>query len=83
MKLLSWNVRGFGRPKKRRRIRALLKERKIECAFFQETKKEGMSDDLVRLIWHVDEMEYMFVDEEGSAGGLLYVWKPYVFALSQ
>ncbi|XP_028097432.1 uncharacterized protein LOC114297236 [Camellia sinensis] len=83
MKLLSWNIRGFGRPEKRRRIRSLLKERKIDFAFFQETKKEGMSDDLVRSIWHVDELEYMVVNADGSAGGLLCVWKPSVFSLSQ
>ncbi|GMQ08300.1 hypothetical protein CsSME_00052089 [Camellia sinensis var. sinensis] len=82
MKLLSWNIRGFGRPEKRRRIRSLLKERKIDFAFFQETKKEGMSDDLVRSIWHVDELEYMVVNADGSAGGLLCVWKPSVFSLS-
>ncbi|KAL7197863.1 hypothetical protein ACSBR2_020393 [Camellia fascicularis] len=38
MKLLSWNVRGLGKAKKKGRIRKLLRERQVEIALFQETK---------------------------------------------
>lgn len=82
-KLLSWNVRGFGKPEKMRKIRGLLQERKIDFLFFKETKKDGMSRDMVRSVWPNDELEFMSVDTDGSAGGLLCVWRPLIFVLLQ
>ncbi|XP_028110763.1 uncharacterized protein LOC114309252 [Camellia sinensis] len=83
MKLLSWNVRGLGKSVKRRRVKLLLKDRKIDFVFFQETKKSEVTPDFVKSLWPVDEMEFMAVDSEGRAGGLLCIWKPTVFKLSQ
>ena len=83
MKLLSWNVRGLGNSVKRRWVKLLLKDRKIDFVFFQETKKSEVTPDFVKSLWPVDEMEFMVVNSEGRAGGLLCIWKPTVFKLSQ
>ncbi|XP_028120238.1 uncharacterized protein LOC114317674 [Camellia sinensis] len=83
MKFLSWNVRGLGKAEKRRRVKLLLKDRKIDFAFFQETKKTEVTPDFVKSLWPVDEMEFMVVNSEGRAGGLLCIWKPTAFKLSQ
>lgn len=82
MKLLFWNIRGFGKPGKRRKIRELLKERRVDLAFFQETKKGGLSRELVRSVWPDDNFEFLSVDADGSAGGLLCVWRPEAFVMS-
>lgn len=41
MKLLSWNVRGLGKPVKRRKIKNLFFERKVDMVLLQETKKQN------------------------------------------
>ncbi|XP_028085234.1 uncharacterized protein LOC114286280 [Camellia sinensis] len=81
MKLLSWNVRGLGKSIKRRKIKKLLFERKVDVALFQETKRPAVTDEFVRSCWPGEQMAYMAVDSEGAAGGLLCVWNPQVFQL--
>ncbi|XP_028076106.1 uncharacterized protein LOC114278281 [Camellia sinensis] len=82
MKLLSWNVREIGKPEKRGRIKRLLKDRHIDIVFLQETKKLVVSDNLARGLWGQRKMEFLSVDPEGTAGGLLCMWDPDVFQLS-
>ncbi|XP_028067566.1 uncharacterized protein LOC114270309 [Camellia sinensis] len=82
MKLLTWNVRGLGRKEKRSKIKRLLKDRGIDIALFQETKKASMSEMEIKEMWARDRMEYMIVDAEGSAGALLRIWDPRVFQMS-
>ncbi|XP_028060814.1 uncharacterized protein LOC114264401 [Camellia sinensis] len=82
MKLLSWNVRGIGKPEKRGRIKRLLKERHIDIVFLQETKKIVVSDNLARGLWGQRKMEFLSVDPEGTIGGLLCIWDPDIFQLS-
>ena len=48
MKLLSWNIRGLGKPEKKGRIKCLLKDRLIKIVFVQETKKTVVSANVVR-----------------------------------
>ncbi|XP_028120048.1 uncharacterized protein LOC114317506 [Camellia sinensis] len=40
-----------------------------------------MDDNFVKTIWPYEEVEFMAVDSEGSAGGLISIWKPQVFKL--
>lgn len=82
MKILSWNNRGLGRPKKKRRIKAVIKERKVDMVLLQETKRTNIQDQFVKSIWLYDLVASMNVDVDGSAGGLLCVWKPEVFSLA-
>lgn len=83
MKLLFWNIRGLGRPSKRRKIRTLLKERNIDMVFLQKTKKSELTLEVVRSIWPVEDMDYMSVNAAGLARGILCIWKPSVFSLSE
>ena len=73
MKLISWNIRGLGRPEKKRRIKAVIKERKVDMVMLQETKRANISNQCVKSIWPYDQVAYMNVDADGSAGGLLCV----------
>ncbi|XP_028101025.1 uncharacterized protein LOC114300334 [Camellia sinensis] len=81
MKILSWNVRGLGRPEKRGKIKRLVRERGVDVLFLQETKRRIMEDHFVKSIWPYEEMDYMVVDSVGSAGGLLSIWRPQIFEL--
>ncbi|XP_028113024.1 uncharacterized protein LOC114311158 [Camellia sinensis] len=83
MKLLSWNVRGLGRMEKRSKVKKLLKERSVDMVLFQETKKLEFSEEDVRSVWVRAKMEFMVVDAEASAGGLLCIWDPDVFQVKE
>ncbi|KAL7161405.1 hypothetical protein ACSBR2_041963 [Camellia fascicularis] len=36
----------------------------------------------VRSLWHIDSVEFMAMDADGSAGGLLCIWNPETFSLN-
>lgn len=82
MKALSWNIRGMGRPEKRRKIRKLLLDKKIDVALLQETKRSNMTAEMVKSVWPRDNLEFITVDAEGLAGELLCLWDPAIFQLS-
>ncbi|XP_028098837.1 uncharacterized protein LOC114298467 [Camellia sinensis] len=46
----------------------MLKERNVDVAMFQETKKSQISDVEVRTMWAGEKMEFMGVGAKGSAG---------------
>lgn len=81
MKPLSWNVRDLGRLVKRRRIKKILFDNKVDMVFLQETKKSDINTEAVRSIWAGEMMDFMTVDSDGAVGGLLCVWNPEVFQI--
>ncbi|CAL5344378.1 hypothetical protein CsSME_00032746 [Camellia sinensis var. sinensis] len=82
MKTLSWNIRGLGRPEKRRKVKEAIKDRKVDMVLLQEIKKANVLEQFVKSIWPHDLVGYMNVDADGSAGGLLCVLKPEIFSLA-
>ncbi|XP_028054758.1 uncharacterized protein LOC114258955 [Camellia sinensis] len=83
MIILSWNVRGLRRPEKRRKIKNLVRERKIDVLLLQETKRSKVDDKFLKSLWPWEELESMEVGAEGSAGGLLCLWNPKIFELKE
>ncbi|XP_028059521.1 uncharacterized protein LOC114263216 [Camellia sinensis] len=83
MKIMSWNVRGLGRLEKRRRVKQLIKEKRVDVVLFQETKSRDIDVPFVRSIWPWEKLEFMAANSDGSAGGLLSIWNPEVFSLSE
>ncbi|CAL5415768.1 unnamed protein product [Camellia sinensis] len=81
MNLMSWNIRGLGKSVKRGRIRKLICDRRVDFVLLQETKKTSISESEVRTLWGRRDMEFMAVDSEGLAGGLLCIWDPSLFQL--
>jgi hypothetical protein len=43
MKFLFWNIRGFGRPDRRRQIREYIKEEWLDGVGLQESMKENFT----------------------------------------
>lgn len=50
MIIVSWNVRGLGRPEKRLAVKKLVRRHKVEFLMLQETK---VSTNVVRIIHDV------------------------------
>lgn len=44
MKILFWNIRGFGQPARRRQIREYIAEESIDIIGLQETIKKDFSE---------------------------------------
>ncbi|XP_028121762.1 uncharacterized protein LOC114318984 [Camellia sinensis] len=82
MKIMSWNVRGLGRSDKRSRVKLLINKREVDVLLLQETKRSNIDEAFSRSIWPWEKMEFMAVDSDGSARGLLSIWNPNVFLLS-
>ena len=81
MKIMSGNVRGLRRPEKRSKIKALVKERKIDVLLLQETKRDNVDKKFVKSLWPWEEMGWVEVDAEGSASGLMCIWNTQIFEL--
>ncbi|GMI94969.1 hypothetical protein HRI_003166200 [Hibiscus trionum] len=81
--LISWNIKGLGRLEKARVVCNLIKERKPQILFMQETKIENLSRTLLRRMGCDRNFEFVFAPAEGSAGGLLSIWDPNCFEKSE
>ncbi|XP_028119190.1 uncharacterized protein LOC114316706 [Camellia sinensis] len=73
----------MGRKEKRSKIKKIVMERQVDIALFQETKKSKLTEEDVRSVWARGKMEYMGMDAEGSAGGLLCIWDPDIFQIKE
>lgn len=56
-------------------------ERKVDVLLIQESKRGSVDDSFVRSLWPLEEMGFVEVDAEGSAGGLICIWNPEIFEL--
>lgn len=81
MKIMTGNVRGLGRLEKRSRVRQIIKEMRVDVLLLQETKQSRIDELFAKSIWPWEMLEFMAVDSEGSAGGLVSLWNPEVFQL--
>ncbi|KAG2605021.1 hypothetical protein PVAP13_4NG076519 [Panicum virgatum] len=71
MRFLVWNVRGLGKPARRRQIREYIWQENIDVVGLQETIKEDFSPQLLqeidgglKFVWH-------WVPSRGRSGGIL------------
>lgn len=83
MKIISWNIRGLGRREKRRGIRRLLSQRKVDILFLQETKKDSINPNMVNSFWPSTNFDFASVNASGLAGGILCAWDLDVFSLDE
>ncbi|KAF5934424.1 hypothetical protein HYC85_030595 [Camellia sinensis] len=83
MILLSWNIRGLRRPEKRSKIKSIVRVRKVDVLLIQETKRSSVDENFAKSLWPWEELEYMEVGADGSAGGLLCLWNPQIFELKE
>jgi hypothetical protein len=74
MIVISFNVRGFGGRVKRRRVRELIREHKVDFLALQETKMEDISEKLCRSLWGSTDCAWAFFPSEGASGGILSIW---------
>ncbi|RVW32461.1 hypothetical protein CK203_081279 [Vitis vinifera] len=74
IRLLSWNVRGANDSSKRKLIKALIRNQKVDLFSLQETKIHAMTDGVVRSLNTGRFLEWGTLDASGSVGGILISW---------
>lgn len=74
MTVMSWNIRGLGKPEKRAAARKLVKKQKISLLLLQETKTSKDIDHVIQEIWGSRRCKFEWVPSEGASGGLIPVW---------
>lgn len=83
MKIMSWNVRGLGKREKRGKLKKLVRDRKIDILFLQETKLKSVNKFLIDTFWGHCDYDFMAMDAMESAGGILCIWNSDVFVLEE
>ncbi|GMJ08165.1 hypothetical protein HRI_004485700 [Hibiscus trionum] len=73
MKLLSWNVRGLGKPRARSRLHATLRDVRPSVIFLMETKLQAREMLRVRQRWGFQNG--IEVGSRGRSGGLCLAWR--------
>jgi len=75
MIVLSFNTRGVRGLLKRKKIRELVNDQRVDILAIQETKKEVISESLCRSLWGNDDFLWAFLLSVGNSGGILSIWR--------
>ncbi|KAL8544569.1 hypothetical protein ACS0TY_004955 [Phlomoides rotata] len=82
MKILSLNSRGTNSFRKRRLIKALIRETKADMVCMQETKREVVNTQFCESLWPDKEFGWAYSGSRGASGGLITLWRKTAFNLS-
>lgn len=72
---MSWNIRGLGHDEKIVAIRNAIKQNNVTICSILESKKEIVTDSLIRSLWGNSGCSYLYVPSEGASGGIIMMWK--------
>lgn len=79
MQIISWNIRGLGSSIKKWFLFKLIKKRKLDVVFVQETKLENVDVFAIQKIWGHGEFDFACLSAIGASGGLLVIWNKEFF----
>jgi hypothetical protein len=74
MIVTSFNICGLGGRVKRRKIRELVTNNKVDFLAIQETKMEVISESFCHSLWGSDDCDWAFMPSVGASGGILSIW---------
>ena len=72
--ILIWNVRGANNQNKRKIIKSLIKDHRVDLVCLQETKIQEMSTTIVRSLGVGGFLDWVALDSNGAAGSILIFW---------
>jgi exonuclease III len=71
MRIMMWNVRGLGKPARRRQIREYISQENIDMIGLQETIKVDFSDSHLRDLAGTLNFSWFWLPPQGRSGGIL------------
>lgn len=72
--IVSWNVRGLNRYRKRVLIKSLIHSWKADVYCFQETKVEGDIREIIKELWANSWENFAQLEASGTRGGIVILW---------
>ncbi|MCI10869.1 hypothetical protein A2U01_0031966, partial [Trifolium medium] len=82
MKIVSFNMRGWGTSAKRRKLSQFLKSGLFQVCLLQETKKSDIEEHSIHNLWGHSGVEWVAKPAEGLSGGLLLLWNAGLFVVN-
>nr|GEW24614.1 hypothetical protein [Tanacetum cinerariifolium] len=79
MKILSLNVQGLGHKTKKKWVKELNINHKINFVALQETKMESISHMDINCIWGNSNFQFATSDSVGNSGDILCAWEDSIF----
>ena len=73
-RLLSWNVRGLNDIRKRAVIKSFLRDWRCDLMCLQEIKLDVVSLSVIRSMWGLSSVGFVFLKAAGASGGILVMW---------
>ncbi|GFS37612.1 hypothetical protein Acr_00g0053050 [Actinidia rufa] len=67
------------RGKRGVKVKKLLSNLKVDMLLLQETKFKDLKPIILQSIWGISEVDFVHVDADGSAGGLITLWRTEFF----
>ncbi|KAH7839407.1 hypothetical protein Vadar_003744 [Vaccinium darrowii] len=83
MRVLSWNIRGLGSRVKKRFLIKIIKDRRPDITFIQESKLEQVELSDYQRFWGNLGVAGVFSKSDGASGGLISMWNTDIFRLEQ
>ncbi|KAL8463824.1 hypothetical protein ACS0TY_033680 [Phlomoides rotata] len=80
MKVMSFNVRGLGQRMKRKDVKQMIIQNKIDICCIQESKLEKTEQIIRRELWYNSNFDWVWKDVEGRSGGIISIWSRRVFS---
>ncbi|KAH7660831.1 Exodeoxyribonuclease III protein [Dioscorea alata] len=74
MKILSWNVRGLGRPSKRHLVKDFIFSSRADVVCLQESKLQDLHTSTWRSIGGSRLNTFDFLPALGTSGGIIIAW---------
>ncbi|GFS42115.1 hypothetical protein Acr_00g0078180 [Actinidia rufa] len=74
---------GLGKKEKRRRVKKIIRERKVDFVLLQESKMENVNRGMVRQLWKDDNFDFVEVGADGSAGVCYAIGTWRIFSLEE
>lgn len=75
MIVLSYNVRGLGGRVRRKILKELVRDQKVDFLAIQESKLEVVAESVCRGIWGGDDCDWAFLPSVGNSGGIISIWR--------
>jgi exonuclease III len=76
MIICSMNVKGLGAGEKKRKIREMVKNERVDVLALQETKIEDVDRRLCSTLWGGNDVGWCGVPSNCRSGGLITLWNP-------
>jgi exonuclease III len=71
MRIVGWNIRGFGHSGRRTQIKDLVRKECVDILFLQEMIRQDFTDQELRLLVNGEVFHWHWRSAEGRLGGML------------